>query len=1155
MGTESEDGINKLDGFNTPTETVLGVLATYADRVLSNLPNAPNVSTVWGGVLSKANTGLTMGLEGAEVAAAAFDGDPSTRVDQQLAGAVVSTAVPAAAAWAAGAAIGSIGGPIGAAIGAAAGYISGAYASLTAEGYVESFFEEQTETAKLRDTVAARKAELEDLASRVEMILDSPSHTEDLDSLIDMLKSIYDAYGITARPDLSGGPTGMGNDPLDPRGFDQLPGYSRAGGSLVGGTSPTSPSASGISYGTGSREYGGGGRDAGGPDDNTGDGGTNFGSDTRSGGTGYVGDHPGPGAPNGNVGSPSGQAANSRSSGAKDWGGARDLDKTGAQPILLDLDGNGIEPTELSQSTVFMDATGDGRDHRTAWAGAGDGVLFIDVDGDGKISNSHEYVFTEWVNGATDDLDALRRAFDSNGDGKLTQADARWGQFKVMATNPDGTMEAKTLSQLGITEINLTANATQRLFSDGSAITGEAKFIINGQARTVANTRLVAESEGYRVEETLSVAANGTRTVTQTGYDSQDDCVFIYKSATSSNGRSINNSYDFDGDGVYERFQTIRILVDADGARTETVTNSHGADAASAILTDRTQTVTSADGREVTVYRDSAGGGWFDEQETRVSGATGNQIVTISQLAENGDVISFVTEVQSDAGMTRTTRENIDGVGAADRVTTRAITTAESGARTEEINVTSRDGSLLSGESLTISANGLVRKRVVDQNGDGLVDSRVREQTSQVSGETITLNTTRTRDMSLVSEVEATVSADGLVRTTESALYGANGVLAVSTETTSTTIISATGARSQTIDVRNADGSVNGLTKTWLGADKTSFKAWVDLDQDGVLSGDELVKQVTVDAATEDSTTVLYDRAANGTVLSKQIIVTTEVKTDDYRRETVATETDRENDGDVDLREVVTTTTNSSGATAITNLSSEDGTRISRTNVTTTADGLTTTVRSDTGGNDAWELVEIRQRSEVAGGAVTQDIERFAGNETTLLFRETTVTGSRRLVTTVTTDSNGDGTNDKILRMEKRADGSDLTNERNYFADGSLASRTEVAVSANGLVRETSEFLGASSIALSTTEDVSAYLTDGALSRTVSVKNDDGTLRSATQTVVSGNGQVTTTRTNADGSNGWEATTVSTRSVLANGEVRTVVENLDHDGDRVSASK
>ena len=65
-------------------------------------------------------------------------------------------------------------------------------------------------------------------------------------------------------------------------------------------------------------------------------------------------------------------------------------------PVRLDRDGDGIEITELDRSTVFMDASGSGLKHRTAWAGNGDGVLFYDADGSGTINDDREYVFTEW---------------------------------------------------------------------------------------------------------------------------------------------------------------------------------------------------------------------------------------------------------------------------------------------------------------------------------------------------------------------------------------------------------------------------------------------------------------------------------------------------------------------------------------------------------------------------------------------------------------------------------------------------------------------------------------------------------------------------------------------------------------------------------------
>lgn len=61
---------------------------------------------------------------------------------------------------------------------------------------------------------------------------------------------------------------------------------------------------------------------------------------------------------------------------------------------------NYIEITDLSKSTMFVDAGGEGLKHRTAWAGAGDEVLFFDVGPngtpDGLLTEKREYVFTKW---------------------------------------------------------------------------------------------------------------------------------------------------------------------------------------------------------------------------------------------------------------------------------------------------------------------------------------------------------------------------------------------------------------------------------------------------------------------------------------------------------------------------------------------------------------------------------------------------------------------------------------------------------------------------------------------------------------------------------------------------------------------------------------
>ena len=215
---------------------------------------------------------------------------------------------------------------------------------------------------------------------------------------------------------------------------------------------------------------------------------------------------------------------------------------TGVRPVLLDLDGNGVSVAELGRSTVFLDSDGDGLANRTAWAGVGDGVLFYDAGGDGQITQDREFVFTEWDPTAKDDMAALRSRFDSNNDGKLTSADAEWSSFKVMVTDDHGTQSAQSLSSLGITEIDLKTNATEIHFADGSEITGQTTFTINGQTRTAATVTLVSEADGHRVVQSTSGA-----TTTWTTYDSTGQEL---RSLTSTRAVSGNTTTTTDTRGL-----------------------------------------------------------------------------------------------------------------------------------------------------------------------------------------------------------------------------------------------------------------------------------------------------------------------------------------------------------------------------------------------------------------------------------------------------------------------------------------------------------------------------------------------------------------------------------------------------------------------------
>jgi hypothetical protein len=141
--------------------------------------------------------------------------------------------------------------------------------------------------------------------------------------------------------------------------------------------------------------------------------------------------------------------------------------------------------------------------------------------------------------------------------------------------------------------------------------------------------------------------------------------VFEYASATSTNGRDIINTYDYNGDGVVDQIKTTG---PTNGTRTEMVINRQGADLATSVLLDRTETVTSANGAQVTIKRDTTGGGWFDEREVQTTNADGSQTQTID-------------------GMLRSSTDNLDGSTGNDRITTTTISETAAGQRTEVVKI------------------------------------------------------------------------------------------------------------------------------------------------------------------------------------------------------------------------------------------------------------------------------------------------------------------------------------------------------------------------------------------------------------------------------------------------------------------------------------
>ena len=171
-------------------------------------------------------------------------------------------------------------------------------------------------------------------------------------------------------------------------------------------------------------------------------------------------------------------------------------------PFVIDLDGDGLEFQSIYEGAYF-DYGADGFADRTAWVTGDDGILAIDLNGDGKIIGREEI-----FNGPDGILAALG-SLDSNLDGVLDVSDAGFANLLIWKDeNADGRTDAgelRQLSEFDITSIDLAGAVANHVHLGNGASIHEETTVTLGDGST-----LDAATIGFVFNDHLTVYLGDT---------------------------------------------------------------------------------------------------------------------------------------------------------------------------------------------------------------------------------------------------------------------------------------------------------------------------------------------------------------------------------------------------------------------------------------------------------------------------------------------------------------------------------------------------------------------------------------------------------------------------------------------------------------------
>lgn len=221
-------------------------------------------------------------------------------------------------------------------------------------------------------------------------------------------------------------------------------------------------------------------------------------------------------------------------------------------PIVLDLDGDGIELLTKKKSSARIDIDDDGYFEKVSWVKSDDAIFVIDHNSSGTIDSLNEFSFSAFAPFGSTDLDGLR-TFDTNLDGKFDNKDEAFKKSGIWLDKNQNAFydEGEFLSseQLGLESISLigdevyenrgssviVTSMTYNLLSDsGQSITRKAGDVLfTGDTRSGVRTvydynsiQILENEKSGRLLKLLSNAPNNVK-LGKEEFDSFDEYEYV----------------------------------------------------------------------------------------------------------------------------------------------------------------------------------------------------------------------------------------------------------------------------------------------------------------------------------------------------------------------------------------------------------------------------------------------------------------------------------------------------------------------------------------------------------------------------------------------------------------------------------------------------